>query len=471
MKTLVLFLFVGVVVITFGCSDERASTLLTPDDSANRGDAALAEDLAWALVEQAGWPVMESELKPSGDGAGLRQNGHNQIYNFERTPITDDIVHYSLLLRVGPGQYDMIGIHRVVRERRPYKPIHTDKSIFMQHGSSKTFVGMWLPGLTSETTPDDFGMGVYLARHDVDVWGIDQSWTLVPGSELNTDFMMDWGLDRQMRDLQTAVAVARMTRRFSGSGGAKMILAGYSNGIPTTVSLVNEESQLPPGRRNIGGYIPIDCPIKVAPGPLQETLQFYSEYYQSLHDGGLYGEPVLFAPMAELVRCCPDDTSPFDSTMTNVEYALMLCAAPVLFAPHPFHYWAGILENGMPTGLRFVDWELWLDFLASGTAYEPIIWTVDWCGYVAGTLDTPYDDHLGDIRVPILNVTPLGGFAEDTYYGLSLLGSTDIQTLMPSMGLPREEDYAHIDIFTYPGSEQLVWEPMLQWINAHAREE
>lgn len=64
---------------------------------------------------------------------------------------------------------------RVVKERRPGRPIHTHKSIFMQHGSSKDFVGMWLPGLTSETTPDDFGMGVYLAQHGVDVWGIDQS--------------------------------------------------------------------------------------------------------------------------------------------------------------------------------------------------------------------------------------------------------------------------------------------------------
>jgi len=378
------------------------------------------------------------------------------------------LAHYSVQLRVGSGEYDVIGLHRVVRERRPHLPIRTKKSVFMQHGSSKDFVGMWLPGLTSETTPDDFGMGVYLARHDIDVWGIDQSWTLVPGSETNDEFMMDWGLERQMGDLRTAVAVARWTRILTGCSAAKMILAGYSNGIPTTVSLVNEETQIPRGLRNVGGYIPIDCPIKAEPGGLiQEILTAYSEQYQALHAGGLYAEPVLFGPLAELVRNHRDDPSPFDSTMSNLEFALFMCAAPVLLPGHPFHYWAGTFEGGMPTGLRFVTEDLWLDFLASGTAYEPIIWSADWCGYVAGILDTPYDDHLADIDVPVLNVTPGGGFAEETLYGLDLLGSSDIETLSPSKGLPPEEDYAHIDIFTDPESETLVWQPMLEWIVSH----
>mgnify|MGYP006283038269 CR=1 FL=1 len=170
-----------------------------------------------------------------------------------------------------------------------------------------------------------------------------------------------------------------------------MMLAGCSNGVPTTVSLVNEETQLPPGRRDVGGYVPIDCPIKAAPGLLQETLAFYSDLYGDLYAGGLYAEPVTSAPMAELVRCCPDEISPFDSTMTNLEHALTMSVAPVLFPGHPFHDWAGTFdESGAPTGLRFTDWELWRDFLASGTAYEPIIWSVEWTGYVAGTLETPF---------------------------------------------------------------------------------
>lgn len=456
------------VLLIVGCEKDQ---VLAPqsETAVSEGLATLenAEAVAMEMIALSGWSE-DSETEgfpPSQNSLGKSLPG--SVISCEREHISGDIYHYSYVVRVGDGQYDVIGLHRVVRERRPNKPIHTQKSIFMQHGSSKDFIGMWLPGLTSPATPDDFGMGVYLASHDIDVWGIDQSWTLVPASVTNTGFMIDWGLDRQLGDLRTAVAIARRVRILTGSGAAKMILAGYSNGISTTVSLVNEESQLPPGKRDVGGYIPIDMPIKAEPGPLQETMGFYSEYYYSLYTGGLYAETVIFAPMAELVRCCPNDPSPYDPGMTNVEYALMMSAGAVFFPPTLFHYWAGILQNGIPTGLRFVDWDLWLDFLASGTAYEPIIWTVDWTGYVAGTLNTPYDDHLADIEVPILNITPGGGFAEATFYGLSLLGSADIETLMPSMGLPPEEDYAHIDIFTYPGSEQLVWQPMLQWIIEH----
>jgi hypothetical protein len=382
--------------------------------------------------------------------------------------ITGDIVHYTWRIRVGLGHYDVIGLHRVVRERRPFLPVRSSRSLFLQHGSSKEFVGMFLPGLRSETTPDDFGFAVYLARNGIDVWGIDQSWTLVPAEETNVDFMVDWGLERQLRDLRTAVTVARLVRILTGSGDAKLILAGYSNGIPTTISLVNDETQLPPGLRQIGGYIPFDCPIRVGPGNLQDVLVYYSELYQSFVDAGGAGEPVLFAPMAELVRCCPNDPSPFDPNFTNLQFALVMSAGSVLFPGETFHYWAGLLdENGMPTDIRFTPRELWLDFLAAGTAYEPYIWTVDWTAYVAGTLATTHDDHFAEITVPVLNVTPAGGFGELTLYGLSLLGSSDIQTLMPSTGLPILEEYAHIDLFTYAGSEQLVWEPVLNWIRSH----
>ncbi len=462
MKDRTLWFIVFAVVVFFGCQEDVGLNPVGGDSRA--GNDLVAEQIAADLVRSADWEPGEDISLPPLDG-----KRNPAILDFQREIIAGDIAHYSLQLRVGPGQYDVIGIHRVVRERRPGQPIRTHRNLFLQHGSSKDFVGMWLPGLTSPTTPDDFGMAVYLARHDVDVWGIDQSWTLVPASETNTDFMIDWGLERQVPDLRLAVAVARATRILTGSGATKMILAGYSNGIPSSISVVNEETQLPPGLRNVGGYIPFDCPIKAEPGSLvQTTLAFYSEYYQSLHDAGLYAEVVLFHPMAELARCCPDDPSPYDPSLTNLQYVLVMSAGAVLLPGHPFHYWAGYLDpEGMPTGLRYTTWDLWLDFLDTGTAYEPIIWSVDWTGYVSGAIDTPYDDHLAEVRVPILNVTPAGGFAETTLYGLSLLGSTDVQTIIPAMGVPVLEEYAHIDLFTYEGSEQLVWQPVLEWIVDH----
>ena len=95
---------------------------------------------------------------------------------------------------------DVIALHRVVKEDQPNQPIRTKKTIF-------------LTGTLSATTPDDFGAAVYWARHDVDIWGIDQAWNLVPAETADPGFMADWGVDKQVRDLGDAVKIARLARR------------------------------------------------------------------------------------------------------------------------------------------------------------------------------------------------------------------------------------------------------------------
>ena len=466
MQRCIVILVCLVGLLTIGCSKEQEPASLAPARQEAVAFDADVQAFASTVMEQAGWPLEATAEEMTDAGAALGKKGPAPVFGFERTHIAGNIALYTLRLRVGPGQYDVIGLNRIVKEKRPFQPIKTAKSLFFQHGSSKTFVGMMLPGVTSPTTPDNFGMGYFLARNDVDVWGIDQAWAIVPATETNTDFMIDWGLARQMNDLHTAVGVARLTRIMTGCGNAKMILAGYSNGVPTTISLVNEETQLPTYLRNIGGYIPIDNAIKVDAGAMKDALVKYATDYSEFVAAGNGGEMVYFAMMADAVRNNPDGYDLL-AGVTNLDYVLNVVAGPTLFPGHPFHYWAATWTDGKPTGLRFTDWELWLDFLASGTAWEPYIWTAEWCGYVAGTFDTPYDDHLGEIRVPILNLTPAGGYADATFYGLSLLGSRDKETIMPSMGGPVEQEFAHIDLFTAPEAELLVWRPLLRWIRSH----
>jgi hypothetical protein len=62
----------------------------------------------------------------------------------------------------------------------------------------------------------------------------------------------------------------------------------------------------------------------------------------------------------------------------------------------------------------------------------------------------------------------MGGFGPVTEYSVALLGSQDVEVLMPSLGAPYETDIGHIDIFTWPGAENLFWQPMLAWIKAHS---
>ena len=462
------FLAAAIVSLAIGCGKDRLSS---PVESTT-DDALDPNGISYELVSAAGWTVDPDGEAPARSTAPPSPGGLGAIVGFERQTVAPGIVHYAWRIKTGRGLYDAIGLHRVVRESAPYRPRRTDLNFFFQHGCCKNFVGMMLPGLTSPATADDFGMAVYLARHGVDVWGIDQAWTLVPEGIPDVSFMVDWGIARQSRDLRLAVTMARAVRMITGCGAAKMILAGYSNGVFSSIAVVNEETQVPPRLRQVGGYVPIDAPIKAIEPTLLANLNAYIDgYYIPLYESGVYAETGVFAPMAALVRCCPDDDSPFMPGVTNLQYALLSSCSPILGASpdYAFHYWAPVLdESGMPTALRYTDREMWLDFLASGLPWEPMIWGLEWVSYSADRLDTPFDDHLGEIRVPILNVTPAGGFGATTEYGISLLGSADKQTLMPATGLTLAEEYAHIDIFTYPASEQLVWEPLLQWLAAHS---
>ena len=461
---LLLFVFVS------GCSDERA-VAPDPSDSSNAPGITIDPDaVAMELVSRAGWAVTTDEELPAKFKDLQAASPAGNILTVERQVIVDDIVHYSFQVRVGCGPYDVIGLHRVVKEKKPGTPIKAKENFFFQHGCCKDFVGMMLPGLTSAETPDDFGLAVYLARNGVDVWGIDQAWTLVPKEETNFDFMADWGIARQSDDLRTAVTAARVARIVTGCGSGKMILAGYSNGGFSTVALVNEETQLPENLRQVGGYVIVDMALKTDNAALREFLLGYLDgWYIPQYAAGNYAEPNTFPVMAELVRCCPDDPSPFYPDLTNLQYALVANTSPWVVTPETaVHYWSPILdETGMPTGLRYTDHYLWLGFMASGVPWEPMVWGLEWFSYLLDRGDSLFDDHLGEIQIPVLNLTPLGGFAYSTEYGMSMIGSPDKQTLMPGMGLPLAEEFAHIDLFTSTSAEQIVWQPLLGWINAH----
>jgi hypothetical protein len=110
-------------LLTFSCSEEQAPVTPAPQDDGALETAAQA--LAWSLVSEAGWPVAEDD--ESVQMLAQCHNPHVPISGFDRTPIAGDIVHYSIRIQTGPGEYDQIGIHRVVRESRPYRPIRTRK--------------------------------------------------------------------------------------------------------------------------------------------------------------------------------------------------------------------------------------------------------------------------------------------------------------------------------------------------------
>ena len=117
--------------------------------------AALA--LAWSGLWGAGCAAPVEDASPRGEALGARPGGphagwghalpRDEAAGVTRTVIAGDIVEYATELRVGPGEYDRIGIHRVVRERAPWRPIRARDGVMFVHGSASTFRSAAAPGL------------------------------------------------------------------------------------------------------------------------------------------------------------------------------------------------------------------------------------------------------------------------------------------------------------------------------------
>jgi hypothetical protein len=412
--------------------------------------------IALELIEQTGWTI-ENEVDIEA--------GDIQLMNYQRNLIGGDIAHYYFEVSVGADPHDKVGIHRLVKESGG-SPIKTEKTFFFLHGDAKNFVGMMLPGLLSPNMADDFGMGVYLARNNVDVWGIDQAWTLVPQETMEFGFMQDWGLEKTATDLLTGMAIARVTRYLIGNELSQMIMSGYSSGVPTGFLACGMESQMDAGLRHIKGYVPIDY------AALTDNPDFagFSEAdlmtQQASYDAGTYQSPIPFALVGNLSRTDPEGDSPILPGFTNFQVAMFYGAGP--FIPNvTFHYFAGIWEDDSPIGLQYVTLEQFYDFMESAIPYQPVKFFIDYQSMAAGE-DNPFDDHFGDISVPILNVSPAGGFGELSKYQYTVVGSTDVTHLIPALRPAGEEhlDFGHIDIFMANNAESVIWEDLLDWVNA-----
>ena len=250
----------------------------------------------------------------------LAKESGGLIQGFQVQSLGHGLVHYKVIVRVGAGPYNMIDIHRVVKENAPGRPVNSRDVLFYQHGDGKDFEGMMLPELKGSSTPIDFGMGVYLAENGVDVWGIDQAWNLVPGTVTNFDFMKNWGLQKNVDDLRLAIAVARATRFLTGCGFDRVILSGYSSGVATSVALLNEETQRSPCDRQVRGYVPVDLAIKTPPSSLKDVLAADAIRLRGLYNSGTYSYETGMPPIGMLARTAanPNFGSILNATILQV---------------------------------------------------------------------------------------------------------------------------------------------------------
>jgi hypothetical protein len=392
----------------------------------------------------------------------------------ERRVLTGNIAEYSFKVPVGPGPYDVIGIHRVVREEAPGVPARAKTALMMAHGDIWGFRAAFLADPARN-------LPVYLAQNGVDVWGIDFRWTLVPGTTTDFSFMQDWGLEQDARDLGVALGVARSVRLATGNGFGKMLLLGWSRGGQIGYAYLNGESQVPPGLRQVRGFIPADIYLKTDNEDFRQAACTRYLGAKAQLDGGIYHNPTggLIATIAALATADPNGASPVIPGFTNRQTALAVGSMtfillPPGLAPVPLYHFTGgtFDEQQLPNGLLYSPEPSLLALEAGASPFQPVKVGAD---ADASTCDDPsiaevaFDDHLADITVPVFYLGADGGFGYSGIYTTTLLGSQDVTSHVVDLQPAAAQlvEIGHGDIFLANDAESLFWQPILSWIQGH----
>lgn len=458
-------LFLCLTLLLFACEKEDQN--LTFTDHLENLQMPEVEMYAHELMKEAGWEGERSNFVASDSRKVLSQSW---LHSHQRSIIDqeNDIAHHIFEIRVGKGKYDRIRLHRVVRMKSRNFPIRTDNTAFLLHGDFKDFEGMFLPGVKSPRIEDNIGFAVYLAKNNVDVWGIDQSWTLVPAEESNFSFMQDWDMLRQVQDLKKAMTLVRVIRFLSGHGLNPINLLGYSSGSVTGFALLDAELDQPEKQRNVAGYISVDFGIVADNAEWEAATCESGMVYQGLFDSGQYNDINPLPLFGTAALADPEGPSELIPGFSNLQAALAVGVYPP-FGSTPGYYLAGTFDdNFVPTGLKLSDIDDWIDFMTYAPPYEPIAFEKDAYNTPCLGIDVSWDDRLSQIRNPILYVSAVNGFGPNGEGTLDLLGSDDISLLTVSLHSDNATaDFGHVDLFLADDAENLMWEPIVNWLKTH----
>ena len=394
------------------------------------------------------------------------------VRNAARAVLPDNISHYTFDIGVGPGQFDMIRLHRLVKEPIPGHPVQTVSGVFLLPGSPNYFEAVFMTPLISQTVPSDHSIAVFLAKNDIDVWGMDYRWALVPAETTDLSFMKDWGIAQDAQDTELALSIARYMRDWSGQDYSKLHLLGFSWGGMVGYSLASQETQRPDSLRNLKGLIALDVGVKLEQEADRASSCDALATDQAALDSGVYSDDsgLFLKQLSDLALSAPKDPSDNIPGMTNYQAALFFGTSTELLTGQFWHFIGGYLdENGTPSDLRYSKAQVWLDLLQKIPPHFPTRGDVDGDLMFCGKADTPFTEHLGQIAIPILHVGAAGGFGKAGFYASTFTKSKDVQTVLVQRLTDdqRQEDFGHADTLLADDAETLVWKPILDWIVAH----
>jgi len=318
----------------------------------------------------------------------------------------------------------------------------------------------------------DQSSAIFLAKKDIDVWGMDVGWALVPLEETDFDFMGEWGLAKDVAHAEAALTFARSVRVDTGQGNGKLHVLGFSYGGQVGYTLLGNETVQPRGLRNAKGMIVIDVGVKLEDEAdrafycaMAQIDQASLESHQYVNDIGS-----LFNLAAYLATSAPDGMSPIIEGLTNWQTVLFIGASTELITGQFWHMVGGNLdEYGIPSSLRFTDDQLFVAAVGNFPPYYPVRIDFDTEQMMCGEVDTPLDDGLAQIIVPILHVGAKGGFGPSAYASTTFTASRDVTTITVQRLPDSDEamDFGHVDTVLARDAETWVWQPILDWIMAH----
>ncbi len=409
-----------------------------------------------------------------GAQSTLAQNAHPwTIQQAERRVLVDDIAYYKFVVSVGPGRHDKIAIHRVVREVHPYQPAHFSEAVMFFSGEPTYFATLYIEPLIDRTIPRDHSIAIFLAKNDIDVWGMDYRWALVPEETTDFRFMRTWGMTTDVADAQVALTIARAMRGGPFEPAGPFFLTGLSYGAQITYAIAASDAQRPRKLQNVKAIIPMDEALVYADPAIQAEGCAYLDYARGLIASGTYSyDNRSMWQMGQVAISDPQGISPFDPTLTNYQFALVVATSPEDEAM-PWHFAGGYFDNtGMPTGLRYTNVRLWNELLAHNEPpYNPVFVDVEGSAVQCGKPDPDAKvvAHLNEVSVPILLIEAAGGFSHSSDYTATFTASHDvtIRNVQLLSDAQQSEDYGHVDLLTGYNAEYLVWQPILEWIKAH----
>ena len=383
------------------------------------------------------------------------------ITNATRTVLGNDVAHYTYDVRLGPGDFEVIRLHRIVRERSLNRPIVAVDSLFMLTGAPNTFEGLYMAPSVSPVLDWDQSIVAFFAKNDVDVWGMDFGWALVPAGTTDFGFMQGWGLARELRDVDAALRIAQAMRRATGQGSGRMHLLGMSYGASVAYAVAAEETQKPYGLRKIKGIIPVDNMLKTDVEAVRIGFCNGATTGLARLAAGIYQNPsgANLKLYADLASSLPDEQSPFVPAFTNLQFFLL-----AMTTGNPSHF-----AGGTTAGLYYSDLQVLLDVARNAPPYTPVQMWVDINSTGCGESDVPFDDHVGEIAIPILYVGAAGGNGGLGLYTLALTSSDDVTINIVQLldDASRAVDFGHVDLILARDADTLVWTPILNWINEH----